>query len=51
MLAIHTYFQVVRQTRNEELLEKTEQERVELQILRRKWGWIGFTLRKPEENV
>ena len=32
-------------------MENTGQERVELQILRRKWGWIGHTLRKPEDNV
>ena len=45
MLAIHTYYQV----RKEELWEKTGQERVEVQILRRKWGWIGHKLRKPED--
>ena len=37
--------------RNEELWERTGQERVEVQILRCKWGWIGHTLRKPKQNV
>nr|KAG5710000.1 hypothetical protein BaRGS_030076 [Batillaria attramentaria] len=34
-------------TRNEELWERAGQEPVAKQILRRKWGWIGHTLRKP----
>ena len=42
MLAIHTYYQVVRQS---------GQERAEVQILRRRWGWIGQRLRKPEDNA
>ena len=33
--------------RNEELWRKAGQESVTIQILRRKWGWIGHTLRKP----
>nr|KAG5709545.1 hypothetical protein BaRGS_001595 [Batillaria attramentaria] len=33
--------------RNEELWERAGQEPVAKQILRRKWGWIGHTLRKP----
>ena len=32
--------------RNEDLWEWTEQEPVAKQILQRKWGWIGHTLRK-----
>ena len=37
--------------RNEELWERAEQERIDTQIRRRKWGWIGHTLRKPTSNV
>nr|KAG5705076.1 hypothetical protein BaRGS_018806 [Batillaria attramentaria] len=33
--------------RNEELWERAGQEPVAEQFLRRKWGWIGHTLRKP----
>nr|KAG5687744.1 hypothetical protein BaRGS_028406 [Batillaria attramentaria] len=33
--------------RNEELWERAGQEPAAKQILRRKWGWIGHTLRKP----
>ena len=33
--------------RNEELWARAEQERIDIQIRRRKWGWIGRTLRKP----
>ena len=37
--------------RNEDLWAKTDQERIDIQITRRKWGWIGHTLRKPNSNV
>nr|KAG5697797.1 hypothetical protein BaRGS_016059 [Batillaria attramentaria] len=37
--------------RNEELLERAGQEPVAKQILRRKWGWIGHTLRKPASST
>ena len=37
--------------RNEELWERAEQERIDTQIRRRKWGLIGYTLRKPTSNV
>ena len=33
--------------RNEDLWERAGQESLTKQILRRKWGWIGHTLRKP----
>ena len=33
--------------RNEDLWEQAGQETVAKQILRRKWGWIGHTIRKP----
>jgi len=36
---------------NEELWTTTEQERINIQIRRRKWGWIGYTLKKTNCNV
>ena len=36
---------------NEELLERTGQEQIITEIKRRKWGWIGHTLRKPATNI
>ena len=36
---------------NEELWQTTQQEQIETQIRRRKWGWIGHTLRKPFSNT
>ncbi|RUS68798.1 hypothetical protein EGW08_023439 [Elysia chlorotica] len=36
---------------NEELWEKTRQTPVETEIMKRKWGWIGHTLRKPASNI
>ena len=33
--------------KNEDLWERSGQEQMAVQILRRKWGWIGHTLRKP----
>jgi hypothetical protein len=37
--------------RNEDLWGRTKQEPVAKQILWRKWGWIGHTLRKPEVST
>nr|KAG5703016.1 hypothetical protein BaRGS_016177 [Batillaria attramentaria] len=37
--------------RNEELWERAGQEPVAKQILPRKWGWIGHTLRKPASST
>nr|KAG5694205.1 hypothetical protein BaRGS_027181 [Batillaria attramentaria] len=37
--------------RNEELWERAGQESVAKQILQRKWGWIGHTLRKPASST
>nr|KAG5700291.1 hypothetical protein BaRGS_002637 [Batillaria attramentaria] len=37
--------------RNEELWERAGQEPVAKQILRRKWSWIGHTLRKPASST
>ena len=34
--------------RNEELWKRAEEERIDTQIKRRKWDWIGDTLRKPK---
>ena len=36
---------------NEELWERTQQIRIEESIMRRKWKWIGHTLRKPENKI
>ena len=36
---------------NEDLWERVGQEPVAKQILRRKWGWIGHTLRKPTSSI
>ena len=37
--------------RNEDLWRRAGQEPVAMQILRRKWGWIGHTLRKPASST
>ena len=39
------------QIRNEDLWERTGQEPVAKQILQKKWGWIGHTLRKPASST
>lgn len=36
---------------SEELWERANEEPVELQIRRRKWGWIGHSLHKPASNI
>ena len=36
---------------NKELCQQDDQEAVGRQILRRKWGWIGHTLRKEASNI
>ena len=46
-----TGFQWQEKIRNEELWERAGQEPVAKQILRRKWGWIGHTLRKPASST
>ena len=38
-------------TTNEQQQTTTERERINIQIRRRKWGWIGHTLRKTKCNV
>ena len=44
-------FQWQEKTQTEDLWEREGQEPVAKQILRRKWGWIGHTLRKPASNT
>jgi hypothetical protein len=36
---------------NKELWQKTNQLPVEEELKRRKWMWIGYTLRKPKHNI
>jgi hypothetical protein len=36
---------------NEDLWRRAKQEPIDVQIRRRKWGWIGHTLRKPPSNA
>ena len=36
---------------NEELWSKTKQVTLETEIKKRKWEWIGHTLRKPAANI
>ena len=36
---------------NEELWRQAGQDPVDLQIKKRKWGWLGHTLRKPATNI
>jgi len=37
--------------KNEDLWVRTGQEDVAITIKRRKWKWIGHTLRKEKENI
>jgi len=36
---------------NKELWKHTKQPRIDLQIRKRKWGWLGHTLRKPSDDI
>jgi hypothetical protein len=36
---------------NEQLWEITKQETISSCIMKRKWGWIGHTWRKPQEDI
>ena len=40
-----------RKISNEELWQRTKQERIEVTIRRRKWRWIGHIMRKPATNI
>jgi hypothetical protein len=39
------------QINNNALLKHTKQPRIDLQIRRREWGWLGHTLREPTDDV
>jgi len=39
------------QITNTELWKRTKQPRINLQIKKRKWGWLGHTLRKPPDDI
>jgi len=39
------------QITNEELWKRTKQLRIDLQIRKRKWGWLGHKLRQPCDNI
>jgi len=39
------------QVTNNELWKRTKQPKIDLQIRKRKWGWLGHTLRKPMEDI
>ena len=36
---------------NKHLWDRTNQVRIETDILRRRWGWLGHTLRNPNSNI
>ena len=36
---------------NKELWRRTEQQSAEEEVIRRRWRWIGHTLRKPGDNI
>ena len=36
---------------NKDLWERTSQIQIEIDILKRRWGWLGHTLRKPNTNI
>ena len=36
---------------NKDLWERTNQVQIEIEILKRRWGWFGHTLRKPNSNI
>jgi len=39
------------QITNNELWKCTTQPRIDLQIRKRKWGWLGHTLRRPTDDI
>jgi len=39
------------QITNNELWKRTKQPRIDLQIRKRKWGWLGHTLPKPIDDI
>ena len=46
MLKTNNEYKWIDKTANEELWRITQQKPIEMQIKRRKWNWIGHTLRK-----
>ena len=36
---------------NKDLWGRTSQVKIEIEILKRRWGWLGHTLRKPNTNI
>ena len=36
---------------NKDLWERTSQVQIEIEILKRRWGWLGHTLRKTNTNI
>ena len=36
---------------NKDLWDRTHQAQIEIEILKRRWGWLGHTLRKPSTNI
>ena len=39
------------QLTNNELWKRTKQPRIDMQIRKRKWGWLGHTLRGPIDDI
>jgi hypothetical protein len=39
------------QITNKELWKRTKQLRIDLQIRKRKWGWLGHKPRKPSDDI
>ena len=37
--------------RNEEVWERTEQEAIQTEVGRRRWRWVGHTLRRTNSNI
>ena len=36
---------------NKDLWERTSQVQIDIDIIKRRWGWLGHTLRKPNTNI
>jgi hypothetical protein len=51
LLALHLERIMTDILSNEDLWEITKQEPITAQIRKRKWCWIGHTLRKPEGSM
>ena len=51
MPASHIENQVAGKNTNAEMWRKTGQSPIGKEIQKRKWGWIGHTLRKPTSNI